>query len=66
MSFEVSKISLAILVARNQLLCDVSFAGTVVEAPLVSVLCLWLFKTARLLWPILGSRSVGRKAGKRE
>ena len=29
MSLEVSKISLAILVARNKLLCDVSFVDTV-------------------------------------
>ena len=56
MSFEVSKISLAVLVSTSAL------PTLSVEAPLVSVLCLWLFKTARLLWPILGSWSVGRKA----
>ena len=29
-----------------------------VEAPLVSVLCLWPFNTARLLQPVPGSRSL--------
>ena len=37
-----------------------------VEAPLVSVLCLWPFNTARLLQPVPGSRSLRRKADKRE